>query len=405
MSTASNPQKPATAKPPAGFDVGKAKTLAPQVLADLQNAVKKAPRPQDRGGYYNRGLLKTFQVAAGIAADGLYGGGARGALIFYGIANPPEPFFKPTATAPYPWTPYIAKQLGVQPASKAAEKTAVKPLSSGKPAPVAASTLAGKTPPKGFDPVTAKKLAPQVNTDLVNKGRDKYSHALLRSFQVAAGIAADGLYGGGARGALIFYGVKNPPAPFFKPTATAPYPWAGYLAKTLNVKAPPATGKDHKTGLMVPKAPAKPATPAKSSGSNKAPSKLISPGKGKPASGTSPRTAPANDPKTRPDPFAAPSQVDEYIPGPGANAPAAGPAYSSGGTSSGGGLATTGGASSDGAESEADAGAGANAADSATAPASGGTSGIAVAVGIATAIGLGLYVAKKSKRRAHAAHH
>lgn len=219
--------------PPAGYNLVTAKTLAPQVNSDLAKKYN-----------YSRPLLKQFQTAAGIAADGIYGGGARGALIFFGIPNAPPALFKPTATAPYPWTNYVAAQLGapIPAAPKAAPKAPapaqvtktsatpkVAPKAAAKPAPVAASTIAGAAPAKGFSVSLAKSLAPKVNSNLVAKKAAGYDHSLLKQFQVAAGIAADGLYGGGARGALIYYGIANPPQPFFKPTATTSYPWAAYL--------------------------------------------------------------------------------------------------------------------------------------------------------------------------------
>lgn len=318
--------------PPSGFDVSLARTLAPRVNDNL--ASKGIER-------YDRSLLKQFQRAAGISQDGLYGGGSRGALIFYGIPNPPRPFFKPVTTSPYPHTRYIANQLQVpispapEPSSPARpspspnrevshmhavaspEKPAKRPpVPDGHPAPdwtmlppdeiailkahaykptpnatytvvpewhkgdplpsqkygkapkpssttklpvysggqlinhpssttktpshaeVSAVTLKSGNPPKTWNPQAAMQLAPSVVKDLVEKGRDRYNRALLKKFQTYAGIASDGLYGGGARGALDYYYEGQLPNPFFKPTHTQPYPWARQADAALMAQPP-----------------------------------------------------------------------------------------------------------------------------------------------------------------------
>lgn len=58
---------------------------------------------------------------------------------------------------------------------------------------------------------------------LATKGPASYSRSQLAIWQRHAGEKADGLYGGTTRGALIYYGVKDPPRPFFKPTNTVTY--------------------------------------------------------------------------------------------------------------------------------------------------------------------------------------
>jgi len=224
--------------PPAGFDPALARTLAPKVNANLIS--KKI------GGYDHK-LLKQFQTAAGIASDGLYGGGSRGALIAYGQKNAPPAFYKPTAVTPYPWAALIPqmpaapiKTVSPAPAAvppgepapaKAAPAPAARPAAAAAtpPQPAAAAPAAAHdVPPVGFDPAGARKMAKQVANNLQSKGVAGYDHALLRSFQTKAGISADGIYGGGARGALIHFGVPRPPQPFFKPTTTQPYPWAAF---------------------------------------------------------------------------------------------------------------------------------------------------------------------------------
>lgn len=270
-------------QPPKGFDVLAAKALAPQILTNL--TVGKSPRRD----YYDRNLMRRFQTASGIAVDGLYGGGSRGALLFYAgnASNPPQPFFKPTATQPYPWSNYIAGQLkvapapaasapakpapkpvakpkalpAVKPAAKAAPKPAAKLAAKPKPAQSEAATLATSKPGVGFGPSHARKMAKQVNDNLVSKGRNAYDRALLKKFQSYAGIAADGLYGGTSRGALIYYGIANPPQPFFKPTTTVSYPWAAYIQNLLaaqKLKQAAAVSKP----VVTPSAPTTPVSGA-----------------------------------------------------------------------------------------------------------------------------------------------
>lgn len=80
--------------PPTGYDPVKARNLAKQVAANVQN----------RQYSYSRDLVKQFQRFAGIADDGgLYGGEVRGALIFFGVRRPPVALFKPTETIAYKW--------------------------------------------------------------------------------------------------------------------------------------------------------------------------------------------------------------------------------------------------------------------------------------------------------------
>jgi hypothetical protein len=81
----------------------------------------------------------------------------------------------------------------------------------------------GPTLPAGYNPVLARARAPVIAAHLAAKGPKAYSHALLKEWQTLAAIRADGLYAGSSRGALVFYGVGNPPRPFGAPYATLPY--------------------------------------------------------------------------------------------------------------------------------------------------------------------------------------
>jgi peptidoglycan hydrolase-like protein with peptidoglycan-binding domain len=77
--------------------------------------------------------------------------------------------------------------------------------------------------PAGYDPARARAMARSVSNHLANRKISGYARELVKQFQRAAGITADGIYGGHTRGALIYFGVSNPPRPFFIPTDTLPY--------------------------------------------------------------------------------------------------------------------------------------------------------------------------------------
>lgn len=214
---------------PEGFDPVAARTLAKKLAANLQAAGR------DR---YDRSLTREFQRAAGIDADGIYGGETKGALLAYGISSPPNAFFAPVATVPYRWAALLAEQPATDQSVVYSQRPAEEPPPDAPPAglpsaeeppetPPQSTAAPSEQPPAGFNPTTARKLAKAVANNITNKGAN-YSHEQLRSFQRAAGIDADGLYGGSSRGALIFFGVPRPPATLFKPTQTVPYRWAEY---------------------------------------------------------------------------------------------------------------------------------------------------------------------------------
>lgn len=218
-------QTPATSpRTPAGFDLALARELAPKLQANLKA----------RGKFdYDRTLARKFQTAAGIPSDGIYGGETRGALLAFGVANPQPASFPPTETVPYKWAELIAVTPSAAPVVVAPEPAAappavdVGPTDDEEPEPAAATppkSSAG-TPPAGFNPTTARKLAKPVASNIDSKGK-LYSQKQLKEFQRAAGLVDDGLYGGSSRGALIHYGVARPPQPLFAPVATKPYQWA-----------------------------------------------------------------------------------------------------------------------------------------------------------------------------------
>lgn len=84
-------------------------------------------------------------------------------------------------------------------------------------------------PPPGYSRKEAQLRAAQLSDYLMSMaalGKKKYNYnkTFVRSFQRAAGITVDGEYGGGTRGALVYFAPSLPfPAPFFKPTRTIPY--------------------------------------------------------------------------------------------------------------------------------------------------------------------------------------
>ena len=51
--------------------------------------------------------MEDFQVAAGLGKDGKYGPASRGALVHYGIANPPPAYYG-SGTTPYKWAEWAS---------------------------------------------------------------------------------------------------------------------------------------------------------------------------------------------------------------------------------------------------------------------------------------------------------
>ena len=66
----------------------------------------------------------------------------------------------------------------------------------------------------GYNPSLARTMAP-VLARMIAQKQFNYSRDSVRAFQRAAGIAIDGVYGPQTRGALIYYGVRNPPRALF----------------------------------------------------------------------------------------------------------------------------------------------------------------------------------------------
>lgn len=125
---------------------------------------------------------------------------------------------------PKPAPKAVAKTV---PTPAAPPKPVPKPRAAPKPAPAPAPApmpVAAPAPaPAGYDPDGARKMAASLSQHLTRAGRPGYDRRLLRTFQTKAGIKPDGIYGGSSRGALLFFGASNAPAPFFPPLETVPY--------------------------------------------------------------------------------------------------------------------------------------------------------------------------------------
>lgn len=121
-----------------------------------------------------------------------------------------------------PPTTHLAQRLDAPrppttPARPATQAPSPRPAGSPVSAPVAPVPTDG-----GLDLATARRLAPTLAQRI---RRQQYStdRRLVSQFQRAAGLPQDGLYGGKTRGALIYFGVKDPPPALFKPTKTEAY--------------------------------------------------------------------------------------------------------------------------------------------------------------------------------------
>lgn len=224
VTPSATPAPGVTAAPPAGFDPAVASMLAPALAKHI------AAKQYD----FNRAQLETFQTAAGLTADGVYGNDSWGALLYF-TSDAPRALYKPSTPTPYAWGSFVARGAA-QPAPAAAPA----PIATVTPAASPAAALApesadvGPVPPPGFDPKLAKSMAKNVAKN-IDANKSSYSRPLVRNFQTAAGLEPDGIYGGGTRRALIFYGVERPAQPLFKPTTTpAEYLWAPQASKVLS---------------------------------------------------------------------------------------------------------------------------------------------------------------------------
>jgi hypothetical protein len=150
------------------------------------------------------------QLIPGLSSDGLYGSNTRVALAFYtGVPSSslPEPAFP----GPITWAPDgdaspIAAELR----------------------PDQAATSDRPTLPRGADADAARRLAGPLSRRLRGARAGSYRDE-IRAFQRAAGLTADGLYGGTTANALRYFGIADAaiPAPHQPPQrddARAAYP-------------------------------------------------------------------------------------------------------------------------------------------------------------------------------------
>ncbi len=208
------PSQPSGTQPPAGFDGTLASSLAPGLAQHIAT----------KGYDFDRTRLKTFQTAAGLTPDGVYGNDSWGALLYF-TSDAPKALYKPSTPSMYPWGSFVASS----PAASSPSPTPPGVIAPAAPPPVLVAppdnAQVGPMPPAGFNPAQAKSLAKGIAANIDTKG-SSYDRTRLKAFQLAAGLDNDGIYGGASRRALIFYGVPRPPAALFKPTATpATYPW------------------------------------------------------------------------------------------------------------------------------------------------------------------------------------
>lgn len=152
------------------------------------------------------------------------------------LVPPAKPAATPVATKPgkVELVSPISDQTAANAAAAAAAAAQSPPMSSPLDTPASSPLISTSSPtvpppaqstpsiPDGYDPVAARKAARGVANNL-KKGRAGYSRPLLKQWQKQAGIAPDGVYGGATRGALIFFGEKDPPRAFFPPLDTVPY--------------------------------------------------------------------------------------------------------------------------------------------------------------------------------------
>jgi len=134
--------------------------------------------------------------------------------------TPLNPNPAPSSKAPSQLKTPVRKPLG-QAVKRALASVAPTPGS--VPASPVLETNRGAPTPPGYDPAKAKSRARALAAHLAKKGPAGYSRSEVKSWQQQAGLTPDGLYGGSSRGALIHFGVADPPRAFFAPIATLPY--------------------------------------------------------------------------------------------------------------------------------------------------------------------------------------
>lgn len=133
----------------------------------------------------------------------------------------PPTVVKSPGAKPVPPAPARTPQQAAQPAKPTAAplptaRTAAATTAAREAMPqLPAAAQARPAAPPGTDLAKAKRIAPNIVANLKKQGRDKYDRAQLKSFQTAAGLTPDGIYGPVAKSALSYFG-QSAPSPFFK---------------------------------------------------------------------------------------------------------------------------------------------------------------------------------------------
>lgn len=227
-------------------------------------AKRLATSVRERQYDYDRSLCAEFQRAVGIDSDGIYGPVSAQNLAKY-TAAPPALFkgakgavLKDIATAAAQAYVRSQQKTGYAPPDAVGasdedelagdltdEDEEGPPPADNSPLPpesapielvpytVSASAAPGpaqSTPrpsnlPAGYDPASARRSARAIAAHLKRAGKANYDRRLFGQWQTAAGLVPDRVYAGGARGALLYFGVSplDVPPPFFPPFDTRPY--------------------------------------------------------------------------------------------------------------------------------------------------------------------------------------
>lgn len=240
VATAKKPAKKPAAKKPPSSDAARAAADAAVDLAAREPAPAKPvtmppPRPTARPVTTTAAppppeLVSTVPVlgsqqalnrlGATLKEDGLYGPKTQTAW-----AAASKRYRPPAALQDATREPVFGRVSATQAAVYKPTAEAIAQAAQQAPPPAASSVsqTSPKPIPEGYDPVKARAAARAVANHLKRSGRANYDRRLLAQWQRTAGIVADGIYGGGTRGALLHYGGTEAPPPFFAPTTTTRY--------------------------------------------------------------------------------------------------------------------------------------------------------------------------------------
>lgn len=190
------------------YDEDTAAALAPKVAANI------AANKYD----YSRALLKQFQAAVGLTADGAYGGTSAGAIRYFTGKAPPRPLFKPLTEQPY--APPAADEPttrddAAEPSTPAAE---TRQDAKEAPPPDATPIPRGKAAPSAKSKAQAAVRAVQIFSDKHKHKPPQVALPAVGKFQaLIKGMKQDGLWGWRTRNAVA--AVLGVPASTLPPTA------------------------------------------------------------------------------------------------------------------------------------------------------------------------------------------